>query len=83
MRKPHTDPIYEGIKPHTDLTDLTEFARLMLNLTEALRTHAPKAHTDPTDLTGFFFDGVKSHRGFTLLLKKDTYLIHLNPIYTD
>ena len=28
-------------KPHTDLTDLTEFARLMLNLTDALRTFAP------------------------------------------
>lgn len=28
-------------KPHTDLTDLTDFARLMLNLADALHTHAP------------------------------------------
>ena len=27
--------------PHTDPTDLTEFARLMVNLTEALHTHVP------------------------------------------
>lgn len=27
--------------PHTDPTDPTEFARLALNLTEALHTHAP------------------------------------------
>ena len=27
---------------------------MMLNLTEALRSLAPKAHTDPTDLTDFF-----------------------------
>ena len=33
-------PFYEGIEPHTDPTDLTEFARLMLNLTDALRTFA-------------------------------------------
>lgn len=33
-------PLYEGIEPHTDLTDLTEFARLALNLTDALRTFA-------------------------------------------
>lgn len=26
---------------HTDSTDLTEFARLMLNLTDALHSHAP------------------------------------------
>lgn len=30
-------PLYEGIEPHTDPTDLTEFARLMLNLTEVSR----------------------------------------------
>ena len=29
--------LYEGIEPHTDHTDLTEFARLMLNLTDASR----------------------------------------------
>ena len=41
--------LYEGIEPHTDLTDLTEFARLMLNLTDALRTFAPLgSHTDST-----------------------------------
>lgn len=28
-------------KPHTDPTDPTEFARLALNLTDALRIHAP------------------------------------------
>ena len=33
-------PLYEGIEPHTDPTDPTEFARLMLNLTEVLRTFA-------------------------------------------
>ena len=32
--------LYEGIEPHTDLTDPTEFARLMLNLTDALRSLA-------------------------------------------
>lgn len=37
-----------GFRPHTDPTDLTEFARLMLNLTDALHTHAPKSHTDST-----------------------------------
>ena len=55
--------LYEGIEPHTDPTDLTEFARLMLNLTDALRTFASsgshrshffRAHTDSTDLTDFF-----------------------------
>lgn len=30
-----------GFRPHTDLTDPTGFARLALNLTDALRTHAP------------------------------------------
>ena len=40
--------------PHTDPTDLTEFARLMLNLTDAsLLLLLPKAHTDPTDPTDF------------------------------
>ena len=34
-------PLYEGIEPHTDPTDPTGFARLMLNLTDALRTFAP------------------------------------------
>ena len=29
--------LYEGIEVHTDPTDLTEFARLMLNLTEVSR----------------------------------------------
>ena len=29
--------LYEGIEVHTDPTDLTEFARLMLNLTDAPR----------------------------------------------
>ena len=28
-------------KPHTDSTDPTGFARLALNLTDALHTHAP------------------------------------------
>lgn len=28
-------------RAHTDLTDLTEFARLMLNLTDTLRSLAP------------------------------------------
>ena len=41
--------LYEGIEPHTDHTDLTEFARLALNLTDALRTFAPLgSHTDLT-----------------------------------
>ena len=30
-------PLYEGIEPHTDPTDPTGFARLMLNLTEVSR----------------------------------------------
>ena len=30
-----------SLMAHTDLTDPTEFARLMLNLTEALRTLSP------------------------------------------
>ena len=34
-------PLYRGFKAHTDPTDLTGFARLMLNLTEALRSLAP------------------------------------------
>ncbi len=29
-----------GFRPHTDPTDLTGFARLMVNLTEVLHTHA-------------------------------------------
>lgn len=29
--------LYEGIEPHTDPTDPTGFARLMLNLTEVSR----------------------------------------------
>ena len=47
--------LYEGIEPHTDPTDPTDFARLMLNLTEVSRCS----------------------------WKKDTYFLHLNPIYTD
>ena len=41
--------LYEGIEAHTDPTDLTDFARLMVNLTDALRTFAPLgSHTDLT-----------------------------------
>lgn len=36
---------------HTDLTDLTVFALVVGNLTDALRRFAPKAHTDSTDST--------------------------------
>ena len=47
-------PLYEGIEPHTDPTDLTEFARLVVNLTDALRSLASSgSHTDPTEPTDF------------------------------
>ena len=39
---------------HTDHTDLTGFARLALNLTDALRSFALMAYTDLTNLTDFF-----------------------------
>ena len=39
---------------HADPTDPTGFARLALNLTDALRSFAPMAYTDLTDLTDFF-----------------------------
>ena len=35
-------------------TDPTGFARLALNLTDALRSFAPMAYTDLTNLTDFF-----------------------------
>ena len=35
-------------------TDLTGFVRLALNLTDALRSFAPMAYTDLTNLTDFF-----------------------------
>ena len=38
---------------HTDPTP-TGFARLALNLTDALRCFAPMAYTDLTNLTDFF-----------------------------
>ena len=39
---------------HTDHTDPTGFVRLALNLTDALRSFAPMAYTDLTNLTDFF-----------------------------
>ena len=43
------------------------FARLVLNLTDDSRLLLlPWTHTDLTDLTEFFFDGVKSHRGWQM-----------------
>ena len=38
-------------RAHTDPTDLTDFFLMALNLTDALRRLAPKAHTDSTDST--------------------------------
>ena len=74
--------LYEGIEPHTDPADPTDFARLMLNLTDALRTFAPLgSHT--LSLTEFARLMLNLTEVSRCSWKKDTYFIHLNPIYTD